>query len=148
MRTQLDELVRQKAELGRRRRKLLRLKYSLLREGRRSPGYGRGALKFPRLCNYLNRVRTGIRKSRRLHNELRRACRIAFAEAGGVATPDQIYSLIARRCSFSFIDLEEEPVFAIVRTLNVMAKAGEARRTTSDPHSTWKFIPGKQIDLK
>jgi hypothetical protein len=148
MRSQLDELVRRKADLGRRRRKLLRLRHRLLCGARRSPGYGAGALKSSRLRNYVKRASAGARKFQRLHNNLRRACRIAFVEVGGVATPDQIYSLIVRRCSFSFIDVEAEPADAIVHTLNVMAKAGEVQCLTSDPNSAWKFVHGEQTDRK
>ena len=148
MLVEMDELAKLRAELGRRRRRLLRLRYSLRQEGGRSVGFAAGGLKSPRLQNYVNRTRAKAQKSRRLHNELRRACRVAFLEAGGVATPDQIYSLIVRRSSFSFADIGEEPAAAITRTLRIMAQAGEARCITSDLNCAWKFTRGEPTDPK
>ncbi len=62
--------------------------------------------------------------------QLQRACRIALAEAAGPASPEDLYSRIARRNSFPFTNLEVA-VAAIVQTLNSMADAGEVRRLGS-----------------
>jgi hypothetical protein len=140
LRAELDELAGRKAELERRKRKLLRLRYSLLAGALRSPAFGAGSLKSPRQRKRVERAKSNARKSRRQHKELTRACRIAFLDAGGSATPDQIYWLIVRRRSFSFIDLDEEPASAIARTLHLMAETGEATCITNDPNSCWRLL--------
>jgi hypothetical protein len=52
-------------------------------------------------------------------SRLHRACRIALLEAGGKATPEEIYLRILRRGSFSF-RYRESPVAAIARVLGMM----------------------------
>jgi hypothetical protein len=73
---------------------------------------------------------------------LRRACRIALLEAGGEASPQQIYSYIARRGSFSFANLEYAGG-TIVQMLHIMAKDGETRTLDGAPCSRWQLIAMK-----
>jgi hypothetical protein len=56
-------------------------------------------------------------------SRLQRACRIALLEAGGTASPEEIYMRILRRGSFSF-RYRESPVAAIARVLTTL-DAGE-----------------------
>lgn len=81
-----------------------------------------------------------LRLSRNPYGELTRACRIAFTEAGGIATPNEIRLSILRRRSFVFASLNQDPVEAVVRILNVMANAKEVRRLTDDQYSRWQFL--------
>jgi len=134
----LDDLIRQKTEVRRRVRRLSRI----LREQSsltqlRARGRALHAPKFRQISTKIGRPKA--RKSERLHFELTRACRIAFMDAGGIATPDQICSSIERRGSFSFIDLNEKPIDLVIRILKFMAETGEAKCAASDPHSPWTY---------
>ena len=82
--------------------------------------------------------RTETRAIRRLHDELSRACRIAFMELGGTATAEELHGAIARRGSFSFSLLKESPSAAITRTLNSMALSDEVVRGSG---SRWSYHP-------
>lgn len=140
MQAELDRLLAHKAELGRRRRNLFRRLDTLLEEPshRRS---GVGALQSSPLCAHAQRAIASARNFWSEHNELKRACRIALMEAGGVATSHEIYSHIVHRDSFSFTSLKEKPISAIVRTLNFMVEAGEVNRITGAPDS-WQLMMG------
>lgn len=133
----LDDLIRQKTEVRRRIRRLSRI---LREQSSLTPLRARGrahASKFRQVSTKMGRPRG--RKSERLHFELTRACRIAFMDAGGIATPDQICFSIERRGSFSFIDLDEKPIELVIRILKIMAETGEAKCASSDPHSSWRY---------
>src|SRR5690349_1519266 len=88
LQAELDVLIKQKADLKRRRRSLSRILRSLVQEPGESVRPGSGLLKSRRFRKHVERASASARESHRKHNELRRACRIAFLEAGGVATPD------------------------------------------------------------
>jgi hypothetical protein len=78
---------------------------------------------------------------------LRRACRIALMEAGGVASLDEIRSRIARRGSFSFADygLSES---AIVQTLDLMAAGTEVRCLENGSELIWQRVaPTGEIEF-
>lgn len=143
LQAELDRLIAQKTELERRRRSLYRRLDTLLEGPSRRRPYGVGALKSSRLCAHPRYASESARDSWRVHNELRRACRIALMEAGGTATADEIYSHIVRRDSFCFTSLKE-PIPAIVRTLSLMAEAGEASRMTGAPDS-WQLMKQQEL---
>lgn len=136
MQKELDDLIRQKRNI---RRQMRSLKRSLHRfpSGSGSAGRSGTALKSQQFSSKAGRPRG--RKFERLQFELKRACRIAFMDAGGVATPDQICCSITRRGSFSFINLRENPTEMIVCILNLMAETGEVQPMSSDPRSGWTY---------
>jgi hypothetical protein len=132
----LDDLIRQKTDVRRRIRGLSRiLREQSFRTRLGAPGRASHAPKFLHFSTRVGRPRA--RKSERLQFELTRACRIAFMDAAGTATPDQICSSIERRGSFSFIDLDDKPIELVIRILKFMAETGEVKCMTSDPHSPW-----------
>jgi hypothetical protein len=134
----LDDLIRQKIDVRRRIRRLSRL---LRDQSSPTPLAARGrATHAPRFRQISTKVgRPRARKSERQQFELTRACRIAFMDAGGIATPDQICFSIQRRGSFSFIDLDEKPIDLVIRILKFMAETGEAKCGSSDPQSPWAY---------
>lgn len=69
--------------------------------------------------------------------QLKRACRIALAEAGGPASPEDLRARIARRGSFPFTNAEG-PIAAIARTLRSMAEQGEVRRHEDGQNGRWE----------
>jgi len=142
MQGELDELVQQKAALARRARNLRRLLYTISTEGRDPAVSGASALKSRGYRRYRHALKSATSRTVQCsYHELRRACRIALMEAGGTAAPDQIHSLVVRRDSFLFAALNEEPVDAIVRVLNIMAEAGEASRLTKDHYPLFRLTP-------
>jgi hypothetical protein len=69
-----------------------------------------------------------------VHPELVRACRIALMETREVASPEQIYSRIVRRASFSFEGIEH-PFVAIAEALGILAEeARDQNPNDSFPH--------------
>jgi len=78
-----------------------------------------------------------------MHNQLLRACRIAFMDTGGVATPDQIFAAILRLGSFQFHSLAEPPRTAMFRTLTVMSEMNEAKCLIGESHAPWQYTPGE-----
>jgi hypothetical protein len=64
--------------------------------------------------------------------QLSRACRIALAEAGGPASPEEIHARILRRGSFSFVR-NEAAIATIAQVLDSMATQGDARRLHDRP---------------
>ena len=69
--------------------------------------------------------------------KLRRACRIALMESDEAASTEEICSRILRRGSFPFKDLAHARA-TIARTLEVMARAGEASSINNDGRRRWK----------
>jgi hypothetical protein len=69
---------------------------------------------------------------------LTRACRIAFMEAAGTASADEIRTRIVRRGSFSFSDSGSADAETI-RTLTAMTDGGEVRRLAGSPQSLWQL---------
>jgi hypothetical protein len=140
----LDDLIRQKIDVRRRIRSLSRkLREQSSPTALSARGRATHAQKFRQISTTVGRPRG--RKSERLQFELTRACRIAFMDAGGTATPDQVCFSIERRGSFSFIDLDEKPIDLVIRILNFMAETGEAKCASSDPHSPWTYTPKATI---
>ncbi len=78
---------------------------------------------------------------------LRRACRIAILEAGGVASLDEIRALIARRGSFAFVESGPSD-WVILQTLIRMRVSGEVRCLENHPRPVWQRItPPEEVDL-
>ena len=78
---------------------------------------------------------------------LRRACRIALLEAGGIASLDEIRILIARRGSFVFVGPGSSNS-ALLRTLIQMGLSGEVRCLANHPESVWaQIVPSGEADL-
>jgi regulator of replication initiation timing len=128
---ELDELLDRKARIKLRMRNL-RVRLRSLERG------ASGALrKKHRRSQSLTR-RAQADKLRELQEELYRACRIAFLELGGTATPEALHLAIVRRGSFSFAALQEEPIAAIIRTLTEMAQSGEATCSTNGSEPQWR----------
>jgi len=142
LQAELDELIERKAEIKRRRRALGRT----LRKRFANSQYrvsGR-----PESSGHLKKTkhsRPGARESHSLHNRLLRACRIALLEAGGLATPDQIFAAILRRGSFQFHMLSESPRAAIAQTLALMSEMKEARCISSEPAPQWQYTPTRHL---
>jgi hypothetical protein len=131
---ELDELLERKARIKLRMRNLRVRLRSLERE---SPS---GLRKKYRRSQSLVR-KAQAREMRQLQEELHRACRIAFLELGGTATPDALHSAIERRGSFSFGTMNEKPVVAIIRTLTAMAESGEATCCPNGSQPKWSYHP-------
>lgn len=140
MQKELDHLLEQKAGLRRRMQKLRRMLLQLR-------GKPQNASAKNKSSSNSRRARAAAREKgrirRELYEQLWRACRIAFMESGGVASPDHIYTLVKRRGSFSFEALEEEPMAAIDRTLTLMLYAGEAERTGDERNPVWRYMTAK-----
>jgi len=78
---------------------------------------------------------------------LRRACRIAILEAGGLASLDEIRALIARRGSFAFVESGPSD-WVILQTLIRMRVSGEVRCLENHPRPVWQRItPPEEVDL-
>lgn len=137
MQNELDHLLEQKEGLRRRMQKLRRVLHEL--RGSRDSS----SSKVSKSRRWRTADREAARKHRALYEQLWRACRIAFMEMGGVASSHQIYALIKRRGSFSFGALEEEPMVAITRVLNLMAHAGEAERIGDQNNPTWRYMTAR-----
>jgi hypothetical protein len=71
--------------------------------------------------------------------DLLRACRIALMEAQTAVSLEEIYERIARRGSFSFMDIDHARL-RLRRVLNVMAQASEVRLLENDPSNRWERI--------
>jgi hypothetical protein len=69
--------------------------------------------------------------------QLKRACRIALAEVGGPASPEDLYARIARRGSFPFTSVEGA-ISAIARALISMAEQGDVRHLDDGQHGRWE----------
>src|SRR5262249_33467788 len=123
LQAELDELIERKANLKRRRRILLQTMRKRSANRRALPSGDRNSSRFRRS---LKRSRAGAREIHSLYDRLLRACRIAFLEGGGIATPDEIFAAILRRQSFQFHLLAESPRSAIARTLTLMSEMKEA----------------------
>jgi hypothetical protein len=93
-------------------------------------------VKSRRLRNVTRRAEA--REMCRFHEGVWRACRIAFLEVGGTATPKELYSAIVRRGSFSFGVHDGDAITAIVRTLTSVAGAGMA---ICGSDSRWTYTP-------
>lgn len=132
---ELDELVQRKADIKLRIRGLRRRLSSVQREW--TPETSRA--RYRKSENLARRAQAF--KMRQLQQELHRACRIAFLELGGAATPDALHSAIARRGSFSFAEINETPLIAIARTLAAMAKSGEATCNNNGSQPRWTHHP-------
>lgn len=131
---ELDELLERKARIKLRMRNLrLRLR-SLQRES--ASGLRKKRRRSQSLVG-----RAQAREMRQLQEELHQACRIAFLELGGTATPDALHSAIARRGSFSFATIKEKPIIAIIRTLSAMAESGEATCSPNGSQPKWSYRP-------
>jgi hypothetical protein len=78
---------------------------------------------------------------------LRRACRIAILEAGGMASLEEIRVLIARRGSFAFV--ESDPSDSVIlQTLIRMRVSGEVRCLENHPWPVWhRITPPEEVDL-
>ena len=133
---ELDELLQQKAGLKIRMRSLRRRLSSLRDEASHRTFKMR---KYRRSQKTARRAQVG--KLRQELAELRRACRIVFLELGGTATPDELYSAINRRGSFSFGRIKEKPIVAILRTLTSMAQPREATCSTNGSLPKWSYDP-------
>ena len=148
MQVEIDALTQQKAELERGLRKL----YGRLRALRAAKGDAPQEKPAPaQLRRSGRRLRKALRlpatdKAQKLYEELRRACRIALLEAEGPTTPDQIHRSIIRRGSFAFEVLDEEPITAILRVLNLIGERTEADWLTSAPALAGDVHPGS-IDI-
>jgi len=79
----------------------------------------------------------GGRRSEDASLRLKRACRIALMELEEPASVEEIYSRIARRGSFSFMNPEYAGV-AIARALGGMAQQGEVYCLNDGPCWLWK----------
>lgn len=132
LQAQLDELLQQKARTQLRLRSLRR-RLSILQD---PPG--RKKLKKQRRPRNIAGQRES-RKLRQFHEDLMRACRIAFLELGGTAKPHELCSAIIRRGSFSFEAIKTEPVLAVIRMLTSMAHRGEAICIASGSEQNWRL---------
>lgn len=131
LQAELDELLQQKATIRLRMRNLRR-HLGTLEAGSGSAKHRRR--KRGRAVTAAHRAET--RKVCQLHDELSRACRIAFMELGGTVTAEELYAAIVRRGSFSFSLLKETPGAAITRALNSMARSSEVLRALD---SRWTY---------
>ena len=131
---ELEALLEQKSTIKLRLRALRRRLSSLPGESPRGP---KTRSKYRRSQKAAGRGQA--RELRQLHEQLRRACRIAFLELGGTATPDQLCSAIIRRGSFSFAAINEQPVTAIRHMLTSMAQSGEATCSSNGTHPKWVY---------
>lgn len=141
MQAELDKLTERKAQLRRRMRGLRRMLKVFPAKPARNLASEPDCLK-PRQPRRLRQTlkRAEGRESRQLCDKLKRACRIAFLEAGGTATPDEICSSIMRRNSFSFTSADEPPAVVIIRILNLMSQTGETQCVSSDQYSFWRYV--------
>ncbi len=135
MQAELDSLFEQTLELRHRIRKLRRTLRKFLVTKNSSRGRQSRKLHHSRAAA----SRANGHKIRTLHELLERACRIALMEAGGEASIEQIQSLIVRRDSFSFDALDDEPLAAIARTLQMMIQTGEVRCLSSEDGSQLRY---------
>jgi hypothetical protein len=62
-------------------------------------------------------------------------------DSGGTAKADQIHSLIVRRGSFDFSDLNTSAFESIMQALKMMYEAGELRVSTEDRDSVTTAVP-------
>lgn len=98
-------------------------------------------------CMTLHRPSRPSRPSKHVLARLRRACRIALLEAGGVASLDEIRVLIARRGSFAF-DEPGSSGSALLQTLHSMRVSGEVHCLENHPPSVWERITlAEEVDL-
>ena len=129
IRQEIDQLVNQKTILGRRSRNLRRQ----LTAARSTQAFGPvvSAAKV-RARAVSRRAATRSFNDATLHSydKLRRACRIALMDSGGTANADQIHSLIVRRGSFDFSDLNTSSFDSIMQALKMMYEAGELSAST------------------
>lgn len=116
LQAELDELLQEKEKI--------RLRMRNLRRRLASSNPRKAARGQSRKLRNIARHAEG-RKVRHLHDELSRACRIAFLELRAAATPEDLYHAIVRRGSFSFALIKENPIALIKRTLISMAESGE-----------------------
>jgi regulator of replication initiation timing len=131
LQAKLDELLQQKAAIRLHMRNLRR-RLGILRANSNN-----GRATRPNARRTRNQAqRAESRKVCHLHEELARACRIAFLELGETATPDELYAAIQRRGSFSFSLLEEKPESAVLRILTTMGERHEAVRGSN---SRWTY---------
>lgn len=133
LQAELDELLQQKARIKLRMRNLKR-HLGIVETGSGSARTRRR--KRWRSVTAAHRAET--RKICQLHDELSRACRIAFMELGGTATAEELCAAIVRRGSFSFALLKENPSSATIRTLHSMARSSEV---VSASDSRWSYQP-------
>jgi len=117
LQTELDELLQQKARIRQQMRNLRRRVSILRANNKRTARRSRS-----------RDLRAASLNERHLLSELARACRIAFLELDGTATPEELYSAIVRRASFSFSLLQGNAIVAIERALSSMAQPGESVR--------------------
>lgn len=145
MQSEVDELVQKKVTLVVQLRRLKKTLYALRKTqdgvgGRAKPRRGQRSQRAFRCLEFAR----GVRCSQNPYGELTRACRIAFAEAGGIATPNEISLSILRRSSFAFDTLDQDPDEAVVCILNFMADAKEARCLSGDQYSRWQFLGSRR----
>jgi hypothetical protein len=137
MQTELDDLLQQKARIKLQMRNL-RHRLGILQAGSRKTN--RTSRPMARRPPNASR-RAQARKICHLHEELARACRIAFLELGGIATPDELYAAILRRGSFMFPAIQNKPTVSISQVLVSMAQCGEATSSNQGPQSRWTHHP-------
>jgi hypothetical protein len=134
LQAELDEALQQKVNIKLRMRSLRR-HLGILEA--KSNGKSASRAKF-------HRARSAVRRAlaqemSRAHEELWRACRIAFLELGGTATPEELYSAIARRKSFSFAAIGDEALIAVRRVLNSMLQSGEVVSSAANSPPQWTY---------
>jgi regulator of replication initiation timing len=140
LQTQLDELLQEKARIKLRMRNL-RHRLGVLRAS--SKKKERAARAGSHLRSIAIR-RAQARPTCDLHEELARACRIAFLELGQSATAEQLLAAILRRGSFSFNAIENNPLVSINHLLISMAQRGEAISSNEGTQSRWAYRPKSQ----
>jgi hypothetical protein len=138
LQTELDQLLQQKARIKLRMRNLHN-RLSVLQADSRKKKRRISRTKSRRPPNATRRARA--QQIFHLHEELARACRIAFLELGGSATPDELYAAILRRGSFSFPAIENKPTVSISHVLVSMAQSGEAVSSNEGSQSRWAYQP-------
>lgn len=140
---EIDDLLKQKAVLVRRSRKLRRELRTLRAESgvQLIQGEKRDSIS----VEQFSPEGSGADPTQPLssvYDELTRACRIALMEAGGTANASQIQSLIAQRGSFSFSRVQEAPLESVIRTLEIMCQAGDICASDGDQTCFYRVVPG------
>lgn len=137
LQTELDQLLQQKARLKLRMRNLRNRMRILQADSRKEKRISRAKPRRPPNATRRAQIRQGCRRQ----EKLARACRIAFLELGGSATPDELYAAILRRGSFSFQAIDNKPTVSISHVLDSMAQCGEAACSPEGPQSRWAYQP-------
>ena len=116
---ELDELILRKANIRRQMRNLRRQLSGATTND--DPQQAPQKADSRRKGHRYQAKRVNSRTEQRMSLRLRRACRIALMELDGDATPEKIYSSIVRRGSFSFLNVDVDPIAVIIRTLEILA---------------------------